>query len=244
MRDTRMTARGALCVAALVLGSALAAWACTLASARGVAGVPRVSAPPTAALLSPPVLPDRPAVCARAFVQSAVAPAVQAMEIALATANQHVRRYAGPAGLLTLSVQPATPSPQEGSDDAAAALVQQAFAVRAAGATLASLPIPAAGSWLTLQLGRLLEDLELVGDQLATVMQDTAQALEPPSMGAAKNHAAAQDPAYGLRVRNAVQVLRRAEGWLETIDSETGAAVRLPGFAPGAPPIEAQLDLQ
>jgi hypothetical protein len=139
-------------------------------------------------------MPDRPAVRVRAFVQSGVAPAVQVMEAALATANQHVRRYAGPAGLLTLPVQCAVLSPQESSDEVAAVLVQQALVVRAAGATLAGLPTPALGSWPTVPLDRLLEDLVLVSEQLAAVMQDTAHALEPPSTGAAKGATAAQDP--------------------------------------------------
>jgi hypothetical protein len=38
--------------------------------------------------------------------------------------------------------------------------------------------------------------------------------------------------------------LRRAEGWLETIDHETEARAHLPGFGPGAPPIETQVSLQ
>ena len=52
---------------------------------------------------------------------------------------------------------------------------------------------------------------------------------------------------YRLHVRyrrRAVTILRRAEGWLETIGRETGAIVRLAGFAPGAPSLENQVALR
>jgi hypothetical protein len=60
---------------------------------------------------------------------------------------------------------------------------------------------------------------------------------------AALEQASAGTVAYSQRVRGAVLILRRAEGWLETIDHETGARATLPGFEPGDPPIEQQVGL-
>src|SRR5947209_2168061 len=48
--------------------------------------------------------------------------------------------------------------------------------------------------------------------------------------------------AYAPRVRNLVRVLRRAEGWLETLDHATGGHARLPGFG-GGRSLEQQLNL-
>jgi hypothetical protein len=55
---------------------------------------------------------------------------------------------------------------------------------------------------------------------------------------------AAQGLGYEPRVRSAASLLRRAEGWLESIDHESGAHVTLPGFTPGAPSLESRLALQ
>jgi hypothetical protein len=56
--------------------------------------------------------------------------------------------------------------------------------------------------------------------------------------------AAAANVAYWPRVHVAVALLRRAEGWLAAIDRETGAHAVLPGFAPGAAPLESQLNVR
>jgi hypothetical protein len=96
--------------------------------------------------------------------------------------------------------------------------------------------VPQAGAPYTLPLGRLLEDLALCSDQLAGLLHETVAALPLASWPETTIGVS-----YGPRVRSALALLRRAQAWLDLLDRETGAGVWLPGFAPGAPPIEAQL---
>jgi hypothetical protein len=48
---------------------------------------------------------------------------------------------------------------------------------------------------------------------------------------------------YAARAQSLAGLLARAEGWLETIDHETGAQATLPGFEPGTPLLESRLTL-
>jgi hypothetical protein len=95
----------------------------------------------------------------------------------------------------------------------------------------------------------LLEDLAVSAEQLAAAAQDLAATVfsadAPPATAevAALGQASASKVAYGPRVRSAVLLLRRAEGWLEALRRETGARAVLPGLDPWAPPIEEQLNL-
>jgi hypothetical protein len=166
------------------------------------------------------------------------------LEGALAAANQEVLAYCAPRHLAVslcfeggINVQ----------DPAILALAQafaaQSLVFRQVSDDVAALPLPDMGApLLNRQIDRLVEDLALYGVQLADLLQEydstiglAAQALTPNAS------AALQGLAYGPRVRGLAAILRRAEGWLETIDHETGARARLPGFEPGAPSPESQL---
>jgi hypothetical protein len=98
---------------------------------------------------------------------------------------------------------------------------------------------------LTWQMDRLVEDLAYCSAQLAALLQEFGDAIMQAAQAPMPNVGPAlQGVAYAPRVRSLVVGLRRAEGWLHTIDQETGAHATLPGFTPGAPPIETQLGLE
>jgi hypothetical protein len=112
---------------------------------------------------------------------------------------------------------------------------QQALVLTALSADLAVLPVPSLGAWLPgRQIDRLIEDLALCSTQLADLLWDHVHAIAMVAQAPTPRPGAALvGLAYGPRVHSAMTILRRAEGWLETVDHETGADVRLPGFAPG-----------
>jgi hypothetical protein len=162
------------------------------------------------------------------FVQSWVGPSVLGIEHAVTLADRHVLVY-------RLN--------QESSTTLGAVLAQQSRLLEDASTTLSSLTAPALGSILTRLQERLLEDLAVCGRQLADVLRDTATALALPTSTDIQLSVEAVNVMYGPRVRAAVALLRRAEGWLDTINHESGAHARLPGFEPGAPSLESRLAL-
>jgi hypothetical protein len=89
----------------------------------------------------------------------------------------------------------------------------------------------------------LLEDLTVCSGQLAGTLQDTADVLSLTPSPDAQLSMAAEIVVYGPRVNAAVDLLRRAEGWLDALDRATDAPTTLPGFAPRAPSLESQLNL-
>jgi hypothetical protein len=190
---------------------------------------------PRAAAAAPAV---GPAAIITAFATTALPDPVLSSERALAMANRAVgtscqaarwgNAVIGCADLLTAPPHSTLP----------ALLSRQGGLLLAADAALTRLILPQLGPPLLGQLARLLEDLSLFCTQLAGLLQETAIALPvprwpEPTIGVS----------YGPRVRAAVAILYRAEDWLETINQETGAHVTLPGFAPGAPSLESQLNL-
>jgi hypothetical protein len=176
-------------------------------------------------------LPNQAAVVT-AFARGTLAPRVLVVESALALANHHVGAHL--AG-------------REDDGTVARALTQQALILTGASADLSGLPPPRLDALATVQLQCALEDLALVSDQLAGLLGETATVLQTaPSLeagGAVIAVEATRSVAYAPRAHSALTILRRAEAWLETVDHETGAHGTLPGFAPGAPPIETQLGL-
>jgi hypothetical protein len=170
----------------------------------------------------PTAIPPNPTAVVTAFVQQRVAPVV-VVEGTLAVANCRV------LGLGDIHAR---------SGDLIATLVQQAASCREAGVEFSSMMPPTLDALPALYMSRLLEDLAIFSDHLAGLMQDAAAAgsLTP-------SQEATDGAAYGPRMRDAVAILRRAEGWLETIDHENGAYVRLPGFEGGSS-LEAQLNMK
>jgi hypothetical protein len=177
------------------------------------------------------------AVLLTAFVQSALAMQVLIVEDALATANRAVLAYC-PRSQHSL-LQCADLAVVTGGGELATTLTQEAGVLAQASQGLSSLPLPDLGRLPTLHLALLQEDLVVCSGGLARLLQEVAAGVPL----AANVAATASSAAYGPRVRDLVTVLRRAEGWVETLDRETGARVRLPGFGPG-PPLEQRLDLQ
>jgi hypothetical protein len=170
-----------------------------------------------------------------AFVQSRLTTDVLTIEAALATVNQQLLPYCRPI------VQPprrcAERAVQNGDVGPMIVLLSyQAAVLTAASHDVASLPPPPLGSAATQHVALLLEDVSLCADQAAGVVQEMALAARQAlSLGASI------DFGYEPTMRRLLTTLRRAEAWLETIDQETGARVRLPGFQPGAPSLESQL---
>jgi hypothetical protein len=111
------------------------------------------------------------------------------------------------------------------------ALTQGARALTAASHEFSALVPPYLGLLPTLHLKCMLEDLAVFSDQLAGLLEEAATPVTTPDY-----LAAATTVAYWPRMHGAVSILRRAEGWLETVDHETGARATLPGFAPRRPP--------
>jgi hypothetical protein len=156
-------------------------------------------------------------------VRTAIVRQVRAAEAALAAADRAASLAQNRAALIA---------------GVPAILDQQAGAIALAGAGFALLAPPQGGDRTGLQMTRLLEDLTVYCDQVGSVLWEAAADLR-----------SGHDPtdrvwaAYWLGVDRALVLLRRAEGWLETIDLETGARARLPGFEPGTM-LDDQLDLQ
>jgi hypothetical protein len=166
------------------------------------------------------------------FVQTAVASRVLTDEDALLAAQRRVEEYRG--------------SRMDGGT-LAAALNREALVLIVASAAPVSLP-PSLDSHVTQDMTCLVEDVALFGEQAAALLQETAAALlaitTQEASGATVSGDAVTSTGYAPRVRGALSLLRRAEGWLEMLDHDTGAHATLPGFAPGAPSLEGQFAMQ
>jgi hypothetical protein len=175
-------------------------------------------------------VPDRPrrdapspAAVVTAFVRTSVVAPVLAMEGALARANATVPSYNPP------------PLANPGL---AQELAVRALVLLNASAQLTIQTPPLLDPLVTRQLDRLLEDLTTCSAQLALLLDDTATALVQPAQ---PDQVLSQG--YWPGVHRALTLLRRAEGWLETVDREIGAHVRLPGFERGTS-LELQINLR
>jgi hypothetical protein len=182
-----------------------------------------VGAMATHALRRAVASPPSSAEAVTAFVRNSLTARVLLVEGALAAAD---------------AAAPGYNVPPHGSPAVSRTLEAQALVLLDAARGLTTLTPPPLGPQLARQLNRLLEDLALCGEQLAALLQDTTAAL-----------AGATEPdqvltlGYWPGAHRAVALLRRAEGWLEAINHETGAQAVLPGFAPGTPPLEKALGL-
>jgi hypothetical protein len=172
-----------------------------------------------------------------ADVQIALAPPLRALEGALATTDFQIHAYdnaftAGTAfnsaGLRSLVGQTVI------------VLAAQANVCVGISHAFSALSFRQLAMAMRSQLAALREDLILFSLLVTAMIQKTSvdvarmpRFLESPAASA-----------YPARVAEALPILRRAEAWLDVIDHETGAHATLPGFAPGALPIETQLGLQ
>jgi hypothetical protein len=180
-----------------------------------------------------------------AFVDHVLAARVWAIEAAVAMANRQVRAHCStsqPVMLLECTYLATThPAAGTSGDTLALVLSGQARVLLAASADVGTLFTPALERQLALQMAHLLEDVVLFADQLTRLFQETATGVAVPADVPALNVASVD---YGPRLYSLLPVLRRAEGWLETLDHETGAHATLPGFEPGAPTLESRLAMQ
>jgi hypothetical protein len=169
-------------------------------------------------------VPDAPAAAmgtgraVTAFVQWVLAPRVMVVEGALAAANQLVPDYHAEA------LEPRA---------LGASLLSRAWRLQAIAEELDSVPLPMVPADVRVLLRGLVEDLVLVSQQLSTLFQETAAAVTRKGMNGPIGWDGAVSVGYDLRVQSAEALMRRAQGWLQTIDQETGAQVRLTGFARG-----------
>jgi hypothetical protein len=171
-----------------------------------------------------------------AYIESYLAPRVIALEGAVATADKQVRAY-DTAFLASTQVATADLWP----------LIHQTVAVLTAHSTFCAgigdaFAVSSAfrhDTELSVQLALLGEDLALFSAQVAATMQQTSADVA----GMPRFLESPRALAYPARIGDALPILRRAEAWLEMIDRETGATVRLPGFGPRDPAIDAQLAL-
>jgi hypothetical protein len=174
------------------------------------------------------------------FVHMGVAPRVQAMVSILAAVNQALLR-ACPFPIKTLN--PCADAAAERGDAALVTLLTaDADALTATGAALASLPLPAVGPQPRLHLGFVLEDLALCNDGLSSLLGELVAGLRLATVGGIAP--APVSVSYVPRVRHLLDIVGRAEQWLEVADHETGAHATLPGLAPGAPSLESLLAMQ
>jgi hypothetical protein len=228
-------------LAAVLLVSLLGA-AVMAAAQRIPPPVPPLPGPSPRELATRPQQAPRPAAVVTAIVQGRVGPRVLSIESTLAAANQQVQAYCGTAALPDCAPQDATdgsgpPAP------AALVLAQAALVLLVDSHDLTAWPAPALDALPGRHMERLLADLALVCEQLSRLLQETAAAVgSTASLQMTRGTVGRPLVGYGARVASAVAILRRAEGWLETIDHETGAHATLPGFEPG-PSLEKRLNL-
>jgi hypothetical protein len=185
-----------------------------------------------------------------AFVQGDLAPRVVDIEMALTLANQQAQTYcAGYQVGLVLCLEHDVDPADGAAMTLAEVFSQQALRLSGASRVLATRlnSLRLGSPLITIQMANLIEDLTLCSEQLVRLLQEYAQPLlrlgRLPAI-ASEAGEAVRGLGYEPRVRSAVAILRRAEGWLESIDHESGAHVDLPGFTPGAPSLESQLALQ
>jgi hypothetical protein len=169
--------------------------------------------------VAPPLRPVAVSALAM-FVQTAVASRVLTDEDALLAAQRRVEEYQGG---------------RVDSGALAAALNREALVLLAASAAPTNLPL-SLDPRTTQEVTCLVEDVALFGEQAAAVLQETAAFLAitvQEASGATVSGDAIYSAGYAPRVRGALSLLRRAEGWLEMLDHDTGARATLPGFLPG-----------
>jgi hypothetical protein len=163
-----------------------------------------------------------------AFVRDGLAGRVVVLENGLAVANRHVLAYLAARESVVLL---------------AGGLTQQALVLLGAGHDLAGVLPPSQLEGLpALQMARLVEDLALFAQQTAGLLQEAVAALTTPAPAQTVGEDAITRVLYLSRMRKTVDVLRRAAGWLDTIDRETGAHATLPGFGAGTS-LDAQLTM-
>jgi hypothetical protein len=169
-------------------------------------------------------------------VQSTVVPAVLSIEGALATANLQVDTYCAARHLsVTLCFETGVDPYDTATVTLAQVFRRQALLLGGTSPALATqlAALRLVNPLLNAQMEALIEDLALCSDQLIALLQDYAGPLlalgqVPPA--ASQSGTIMRGLAYAARVRILLTVLRRAAQWLETIDRETGARLRLPGF--------------
>jgi hypothetical protein len=191
-------------------------------------------------------VPPSAATVVTTFVQTALILRVLIVEGALASANRTVRRYCS----LPSSVPELTPSLLQCDglvilpDDRTlgTTLTREAGVLAAAGYAVASLQPPVLDTQATVSLALVAEDLVLCSTGLASLLRETAASVE--RLQPLRLQVVISSRGYWSRVCDFVTLLQRAEGCLVTLDRETGAQAILPGFAPGAPPLETVLALQ
>jgi hypothetical protein len=170
---------------------------------------------------------------------------VRIIEDALADANRTVRRYCS----LSPSVPGLTPSLMQcdglvmvpKDHTLGTTLTREAGVLAAAAYAVASLRLPALDTTTTLYLALVTEDLVLCSNGLASLLGETAASVE--RLPLLRAQVVISSRSYAPRVRDLVTLLQRAEGWLVTLDHETGAHVTLPGFE-GGRSLDEQLALQ
>jgi hypothetical protein len=189
------------------------------------------------------------AVAVTTFVRSTLAGRVLDLESAFATANKQVETYCARRDLgITLCFESNVDPYDAATGRLAEVFYQQAQLLGGTSHILATqlVALRLVAPVVTAQMDGLIEDLAVCSEQLILLLQDYSQpllALGQISYTASGAREAVQGLGYGPRVRSLLRLLRRAEGWLDTIDHETGAQAALPGFEPGAPSLESHLAL-
>jgi hypothetical protein len=124
-----------------------------------------------------------------------------------------------------------------------AVLRQQAALLGALSHEIVSLPLLQDRPSVTVEMAYAREDIAACADRLADVLWEAVLDLESPTLPENAG-GTPRSVAYGPQMARLLALLRRADAWLETLTRAAGAHLTLPGFAPGAPPIETQLGLQ
>jgi hypothetical protein len=124
-----------------------------------------------------------------------------------------------------------------------AVLGQQAALLVALSHEIMSLPLLQDRPSATMELAYAREDIAACAGGLADVLWEAILDLASPALPENAG-GIPRSVAYGPQMARLLALLRRADAWLETLTRTAGAHVTLPGFAPGAPPIETQLGLQ
>jgi hypothetical protein len=238
---------GALCLMALLMGARCVARVGTRPPAAGSSVPFAVAAAPGSVLplgLGPQ---SGPAALVTIYVHTLLAPRVLHLEHAWALVNHQVQVYCVGRHLgIAVCFDGGVNAHDAATLTLAEVLRQQALLLSGTSHDLATdlAALRLESPVITAQMDALLEDLALCSEQLILLLQEYSQpllALNQIPATVSGVDTALRGLGYGARARSVVAVLRRAEGWLETIDQETGARVRLPGFERGAPPVEATL---
>jgi hypothetical protein len=159
------------------------------------------------------------------------------LELSVAAANHRLLAACGVRDMpLVYCVNAA---PRTGGAPLAGALLQQAAVLLEVSNDLSLIAPPPLGARPVQYMLRLAEDVALCAAQLAGLLDELAA-----RAATVQSRNPLPDLPYTERLADALRILRRAEGWLGTIDHVTGARLTLPGFTPGAPSLESQLALQ